>query len=157
MGVGVTSIREMVLADVDQAVALEAANQPNPWSKGVFREELAAPGRIYLAAEDGGLIGFGGVMVVGEEAHISNLLVDPARRGEGLGRRLMVGLIQSAVELGAKSLTLEVRSKNEAALGLYESLGLAPVGVRPGYYGDDDALILWAHDIDDPGFVEALE
>ncbi len=40
---------------------------------------------------------------------------------------------------------------------LYSRLGLAPVGVRPRYYGDDDALILWAHDIDDPGYLESLK
>jgi ribosomal-protein-alanine N-acetyltransferase len=95
-------------------------------------------------------------MVVGDEAHVTNLLVDGAMRGRGIGRRVMAELIIAAVDEGARHLTLEVRSTNDRARSLYSGLGLAPVGVRPGYYGDDDALILWAHDIDRPSFLEGL-
>jgi len=68
----------------------------------------------------------------------------------------MLALIEAAVDLGARHLTLEVRTGNDAARALYSRLGLAPVGVRPRYYGDDDALILWAHDIDRPEYLESL-
>ena len=156
MGSAVSTIRRFESADVTEAVALEAANQPEPWTEGVFHDELAAENRTYFVAQDQGLIGFAGVMVVGEEAHVTNLLVDPAARGQGAGRRLMIALIESAIAEGARHLTLEVRSKNEAARALYQRLGLVPVGVQPGYFDDDDALILWAHDIDAPGFVESL-
>ena len=156
MGSAVSTIRRFESADVTEAVALEAANQPKPWTEGVFRDELAAENRSYFVAEDRGLIGFAGVMVIGEKAHVTNLLVDPAARGQGVGRRLMMALIESAIAEGARHLTLEVRSKNEAARALYQGLGLVPVGVRPGYFDNDDALILWAHDIDAPGFVESL-
>jgi ribosomal-protein-alanine N-acetyltransferase len=61
------------------------------------------------------------------------------------------------VEEGARHITLEVRSENEPARSLYARLGLAPVGVRKDYYGDDDALILWAHDIDSPEYRGRLE
>jgi ribosomal-protein-alanine N-acetyltransferase len=138
-------------------VALETANQPNPWSAGVFRDELAAENRVYLAAEEEGVVGFAGVMLVGEEAHVTNLLVDPGRRRRGIGLDLMVALIRAAVTDGARHITLEVRAGNEAARKLYARLGLAPVGVRKGYYGDDDALILWAHDIDSAEYRALLE
>lgn len=156
MGQAVIAIRTFEKGDVADAAAMEAANQPSPWSERVFAEELSAENRIYLVAADDDLVGFGGVMVVGEEAHITNLLVAPSQRGKGIGRRLMASLIHAAIADGAKHLTLEVRSSNEAARGLYESLGMAPVGVRPGYYDDDDALILWAHDIDRAEFLERL-
>ena len=156
MGVDVITVRTFTEADIPAAVALEQANRPHPWTEGVFRDELAAEGRVYLAADDAGLVGFGGVTVSGDEAHVTNLLVAPDHRGSGLGRRLMVGLIEAAREAGARHLTLEVRASNRAARALYASLGLAPVGVRPGYYGDDDALIMWAHDIDSPRYVEKL-
>jgi ribosomal-protein-alanine N-acetyltransferase len=68
----------------------------------------------------------------------------------------MLALIESAIASGARHLTLEVRKENEAARALYSRLGLAPVGVRPRYYGDDDALILWVHDIDRPEYLERL-
>ncbi|MFP3883431.1 MAG: ribosomal protein S18-alanine N-acetyltransferase [Actinomycetota bacterium] len=151
-----TTIRPMSLDDLAEVVALETANQPRPWTEKIFRDELAADNRTYLVAKDDVVVGFGGVMVIGDEAHITNLLVDPDQRGHGLGRSLMVGLIEAAISDGARHLTLEVRKRNEAARALYSKLGLAPVGVRPRYYGDDDALILWAHDIDDPGYLENL-
>jgi [ribosomal protein S18]-alanine N-acetyltransferase len=156
MGSRVIVIRPFLFADIDDAVALETANQPVPWSAGIFADELAAPGRIYLVADDEGLVGFGGLMVVGEEAHVTNLLVDPRRRGEGIGRRLLIGLIEQGIESGACHLTLEVRCDNRRARSLYASVGLVPVGVRPGYYADDDALIMWAHDIDRPEFLEGI-
>lgn len=157
MGTAVIEIRPMESGDLSGVVTLEQANQPKPWSERVFRDELIAENRIYLIALDGDVVaGFCGVMIVGEEAHVTNLLVAPSYRRHGLGRDLMVALADRAVADGARHLTLEVRSSNEAARSLYAGLGLAPVGVRPGYYGDEDALILWVHDIDRPEYLEAL-
>lgn len=149
-------IRPITIDDLGALVALEAANAPAPWSEGVFRNELAAENRIYLAADEEGVVGFTGAMLVADEAHVTNLLVDPAWRRRGIGFALMRSLIEAAVEAGARHLTLEVRSRNEAARALYARVGLAPVGVRQGYYGDDDALILWAHDIDGDEFLARL-
>ena len=151
MGRGVSTmvIRPLIIEDLETVVALEATHASSPWSEGVFRDELAAENRIYLAAdEDGVVVGFAGAMLVADEAHVTNLLVDPSWRRKGIGYELMKTLIEAAVEAGARHLTLEVRSANEAARALYARLGLAPVGIRKGYYGDDDALILWVHDID---------
>ena len=142
------TLRPLTAADVARVAALEAANQPRPWSEQVFVDELGRPDRHYIVAEDGPIVGFGGVMLVGDEAHVTNLLVDPAKRGAGVGRAILERLVALAVADGAKHLTLEVRAQNEEALALYRSFGLAPVGVRPKYYGDDDALIMWAHDVD---------
>jgi ribosomal-protein-alanine N-acetyltransferase len=150
------TIRPMTLEDVSAVATLEATYQPRPWSEGVFRDELAGANRIYLVAEDDAILGFGGVMVIGDEAHVTNLLVDRESRRHGLGRRLMVGLIRAAVAEGARHLTLEVRTKNQPARRLYAGLGMAPVGVRPGYYGGDDALIMWAHDIASDEYLGAL-
>jgi len=150
-------IRPLTSDDLDQVVALEQANQPAPWSERVFTEELAAGNRIYMAAEEDDVVGFGGVMVVGEEAHVTNLLVDPGWRRQGIGLRLMIALIEAAVAAGARHLTLEVRSKNQTAQAMYSRLGLAPIGIRRDYYGDDDALILWAHDIDADSYRQRLK
>lgn len=150
-------IRQMKSADISAAASLEKRSQPRPWSEGIFNDELAADNRIYLAAFDPGLVGFGGVMLVGDEAHVTNLLVAEEARGNGIGGRLMLGLVDAAIEAGARHLTLEVRSKNKPATRLYQRFGLAPVGARPGYYGDDDALILWVHDIDSPEYAARLE
>lgn len=148
MGTAMISIRPLETTDIETVLALEVESQPQPWTEGIFNEELSAENRTYVVAEDDGIIGFGGVMIIGDEAHVNNLLVAPKRRGEGVGKELMVELMQAAVVEGAKHMTLEVRSQNVAARALYAGLGFAPVGVRPGYYNDDDALILWLHDLD---------
>lgn len=149
-------IRAFEPGDLAVVTDLEAANRPNPWPAEVFAGELASHDRVYVVAEDDAVVGFGGVVVAGEEAHVTNVLVDPAHRRRGIGRKLMVALIEAAVARGARHLRLEVRSENDPALKLYGDLGLVPVGVRPGYYGDDDALILWAHDIDRSSYLESL-
>jgi ribosomal-protein-alanine N-acetyltransferase len=156
MGHHTLTVRPLEVSDIDAAVALEARCQPRPWSDGVFRDELAGEDRVYLGAFDQALVGFGGAVIVGDEAHVTNLLVAPERRREGVGRRLLVELITELISRGTRHLTLEVRSENDTARSLYKSLGMAPVGVRPGYYGDDDALIMWAHDIDRAEFQERL-
>ena len=154
---GVITIRPFEYEDVDAAVALERAAGFGTWTEGIFRDELSADHRVYLVAEtEGALAGFAGLMVVGEEAHVTNLLVAPDRRREGIATRLLKELVEQALERGARHLTLEVRSANRSARALYGRLGLVPVGVRKAYYGDDDALILWAHDIDRAEFKERL-
>ncbi|MCH8983952.1 MAG: ribosomal protein S18-alanine N-acetyltransferase [Acidobacteria bacterium] len=164
MGVGLmVEIRPFEVDDIPAVAALEAANQPQPWTEGILEDELAAENRSYLIAEDegafglAGVIGFAGVMVVGEEAHVTNLLVAEEDRRRGVGKVLMLGLVDAALEMGARHLTLEVRSKNEAARSFYAHFGLAPIGVRKGYYGDDDALIMWVHDIDSETYAQGLE
>ncbi len=150
-------IRTLTTDDVPAAAKLEALVYSQPWSEAMFREEISQPYRTYLAAEvDGTLAGYGGVMVVGDEAHITTVVVDPDRRGHRLGTRLMLGLVDAALESDARSLTLEVRVSNQAAQALYRRFGMAPVGVRKQYYRDEDALIMWVHDIDGEEFQDRL-
>ena len=159
MGVELTAvaIRAFADSDVEAAVDLEAADRLMPWSSAVFREELAADNRVYLVATGDDVVGFGGVMVVGDAAHVTNLLVAPESRRNGIGSRLLTALILASIERGARHVTLEVRSRNHPARSMYAGFGMAPVGLRKGYYGDDDALILWARDIDSDGYLERLE
>ncbi len=152
-----TVIRPMVSADVAAAARLEALVYPQPWTESMFRDEIAQPFRTYLAAAMGDrLVGYGGVMVVGEEAHITTVVVDPDQRGHRIGTRLMLGLVDAALAADARSLTLEVRVSNAAAQALYRRFGMAPVGVRKQYYRDEDALIMWVHDVDGEEFQERL-
>lgn len=92
-------------------------------------------------------------MFVDDEAHITNIAVDPNRRRQGFARRILGHLVETAIERGAQSMTLEVRVGNEAALGLYRAFGFAPAGIRQKYYeNSDDALVMWAHDIQGADF-----
>ena len=137
---------------VPAVVAIEVASSPSPWTEGLFRGEFDLPSssRSWLVAVlDGSVVGFAGSMYVEDEAHVMNIAVDPAARRHGVGRALFAGLVSEATEHDARHLTLEVRVSNVAARQLYADFGLAPVGIRRGYYPDgEDALVLWAHDID---------
>jgi len=156
VGPGVITIRPFRPADIGAAAAMEAACRPQPWTEEIFESELSAEGRTYLVADSDALVGFAGAAVFGEEAHVTNLLVDPAMRGQGVGRRLMIALIETAVAEGANELTLEAATSHTAARSLYSSLGFAPAGARRGYYGDDDALVMRASDVDSPEYAKGL-
>ncbi len=150
-------IRPMTEADIAACLVIEQATYPSPWTEGVFRDELAAPGRSYFVAEDEpGPVGYGGLMVVLPDAHVTSVTVDPKSRGRQIGTRLMLKLARVARDSGAQSLTLEVRFSNKPAQALYGKFGMVPVGVRKQYYRDEDALIMWVHDIDRPEFDEKV-
>ena len=143
------TIRPMVEGDLDAVLEMERTIYSQPWSLTIFCDELSQTGRVYaVALVDGCLVGFGGVMLVGEEAHVTTLAVEPAARRHRIGTRLMLHLVERMLEMGARHLTLEVRMSNRAAQRLYTRFGMAPVGVRKAYYVDEDALIMWATGVD---------
>ena len=157
-GVAVMRIRPLTAADLDAALVIEQETYPEPWTRGIFEDELARDDRIYLAAEeDGTLVGYAGLMVIGDEAHVTSLTVAPRARGGRIGTRLMLALARRAREAKARSLTLEVRVSNVAAQALYRRFGMSPVGVRKRYYRDEDALIMWVHDIDSNEYERRLD
>ncbi len=139
-------LRRMRRDDIAAVESIESVTFSDAWTTGIFADELDAPGRAYLVAEDGGeIVGYAGVMALDEDAHLMNIAVREDRRSSGLGRRLLVGVMEAAAEKDARRLTLEVRPSNATAIALYESVGLRAVGVRPGYYTDtgEDAVIMW--------------
>jgi len=153
----ITSIRLMSLDDIPAVAALEQRVFADPWSESAFREELATASRRYLVAEEGrAILGYGGLLVVEDDAHIVTLAVEPGTRGRGLGTRLMLRLAEEALRAGAAHLTLEVRVSNQPAQSLYRRFGFETVGLRRHYYRDEDALIMWALDIDSEGYRRRL-
>ncbi len=142
------TIRAMTVHDIPAVATLEQEIYDNPWSVRVFYDELALPNRSYLVAEeDADIVGYGGLLVVESDAHITTLAVIPAARRQRLGTRLMMALVAAAAERGVSHVTLEVRMSNEGAQRLYQRFGFAPVGLRKNYYRDEDALVMWASDI----------
>jgi ribosomal-protein-alanine N-acetyltransferase len=128
-------------ADADRCAELEALLFPgdDPWPTAAFVRELAADHNHYVAARtaaDGGtLIGYGGISRLGRtppfEYEIHTIGVDPAYQGRGIGRRMLVELLDIA---GEAVVYLEVRTDNAAAIALYRSVGFTEVGVRRRYY-----------------------
>jgi ribosomal-protein-alanine N-acetyltransferase len=142
---------------------LEIENQvyPRPWTHGVFTDEIAAARRAQryyvVASVDGKVVGYAGIMLGVEEAHVTNIAVDPARQGGGIGSYLMHELCAVAVDCGCKSMSLEVRVSNKAAQALYAKFGFVPAGIRQRYYeNSEDAIVMWCHDIDGDEYAAKL-
>ena len=153
------TIREMNRGDIPSVAALEAEVYDQPWSPRVFFDELSMDNREYLVITNGDkrIIGYGGLLVIDEDAHITTLAVAPEARGQRLCKRLMLALVDQALGSGARHLTLEVRLSNSSAQGLYELFGFAPVGRRKNYYKTEDALVMWATDVDASDYADRLE
>lgn len=148
----------MFRSDAPAVATLEAEIYPEPWSVRVFFDELAQSNRRYFVMTNKeGIIGYGGLMLVENDAHITTIAVVPGFRRMRLGTRILFSLVEAAVGGGARHLTLEVRATNTDALKLYERFGFAPVGKRKGYYAGEDAIVMWVLDIDADEYVERLE
>ena len=94
-----------------------------------------------------------------DEAHVTTLSVHPDHQGERIGTRLLPCWCGRPLARGTKALTLEVRAGNEPAQALYRRFGFAPAGIRKNYYAEvgEDALIMWAHDIDGAEYAARLD
>ena len=142
-------IRAMSRSDVPTVATLERDIYPQPWSARVFFDELGHANRSYVVATEGDeILGYGGFMLVESDAHITTLSVTPGQRRRRLGTRILLALVERAVGRGARHLTLEVRATNTDAQLLYERFGFSPVGKRKGYYQGEDAIVMWALDVD---------
>ena len=139
---------------------IEAQVYPRPWSLSLFMSELALrSSRAYFVARVGGtVVGYSGLMLTGEDAHVTTIAVDPAWHRHKIGTRMLLNLAREAVARGARHLTLEVRMSNEPAQAMYRRFGFHPAGVRKNYYVEtnEDALIMWADDIDTEEYAERL-
>jgi ribosomal-protein-alanine N-acetyltransferase len=140
---------------------IEAQVYPRPWSLGLFMSELALRGsRVYVVARVGGtVVGYAGLMLTGGDAHVTTLAVDPQWHRRKIGTRLLLTIARAAVARGAGALTLEVRMSNHPAQELYRVFGLQPAGVRKNYYVEvnEDALVMWAHDVQSDEYAARLD
>jgi ribosomal-protein-alanine N-acetyltransferase len=120
-----------------------------PWSRESFYNELITNQfAVYLVLEDEGMvIGYCGVWIVIDEAHITNIALLPEYRGRKLGEALLRKIIEVAIERGAKTMTLEVRMSNMIAQSLYRKLGFQGGAIRKRYYtyNYEDALVMWVN------------
>jgi ribosomal-protein-alanine N-acetyltransferase len=146
---------------LDAVLAIEFQSSPAGWNRNIFLAELERPeSRCYLVVElpEHGVVGFGGMQMLTDDAHITTIAVAPGHRRRKLATRLLIELLRAARAWGAHAATLEVRLHNTAAQRLYAGFGFRPVGVRPRYYeGSADALIMWAHDVDGTAFGNMLD
>ncbi len=141
-------------------VRIEEVVYPRPWSPALFLSEISQrASRRYTVALIGPMVvGYSGLMVVGDEGHVTTLTIDPRWHQRGIGTSMLLDLARSAPDLGVHHLTLEVRVGNAPAQVLYRRFGFAPVGVRKNYYAEtgEDAIVMWARDIATHPYAERL-
>lgn len=139
--------RKMTVEDIDRVFEIESKSFKTPWSKESFYTEVKENTlATYLVLTlDEVVIGFGGMWLIMDEIHITNVAVSPEHRGQGYSKTLINDMIKYAKEKGFQHMTLEVRVSNSVAIALYEKFGFESVGVRPKYYVDtgEDALVMW--------------
>ena len=125
-----------------------------------LRQRLAtlAGGRLHGSPAKPPIIGFAGMWVLYEEAHITTIGVEPAHRGRGLGEILLMDLFEEAERRNATWVTLEVRVTNATAQNLYRKYGFTIEGRRPRYYSDnnEDAFVMWSGNLKDQAYREQL-
>jgi [ribosomal protein S18]-alanine N-acetyltransferase len=156
MAIGLpVSVDDMRLADIPQVHEIERLSFSTPWPAHAFEQELRG-NRLarYVVArtrvgDDERAVGFAGVWLMVDEAHITTFGVHPDWRRQGIGRRLLLRLFDLSLELRAARMTLEVRVSNQAAQALYRRFGFTINGTRPRYYSDDgeDAFVMTTPDL----------
>ncbi len=144
----VTRMRRRHLRGV---MVIERQVYARPWSPNLFIAEMTDPAnRSYLVARvEREVVGYGGLICYGDEAHVTNIAVDPNQHRHKIGSRLLLELMRGGIAMGAHAVSLEVRVSNWGAQRMYGRFGFRPVGIRRNYYQElnEDALIMWTDDV----------
>ncbi|GAV26471.1 ribosomal-protein-alanine N-acetyltransferase RimI [Carboxydothermus islandicus] len=139
-------LKHMELKDLPQVLDIEKLSYTNPWSKASFMYEITEnPLATYLVAREGDkILGYGGIWIVLDEAHITTLAVHPAYRRNGVGKILLNALLEVAKNRKVRNIILEVRASNFPAQNLYQKFGFKPIGIRKKYYSrpEEDAIVM---------------
>jgi ribosomal-protein-alanine N-acetyltransferase len=182
-------VRHMTMGDIPQVVDVERESFPTTWPQTAYRRELANKFARYIVLIDSerplsaselpqprrkfGLfrrqetepvsnervIGYVGMWLMLDQAHIVAIAVRERYRRQGLGELLLVKAIDEAIDAGMESITLEVRRSNLGAQALYEKYRFLKVGVRARYYSDnhEDAIIMTTPPVQDEAYLRHLE
>lgn len=144
-------MRKMTPLDLEQIMIIEQEAFTLPWSRQSYENELKNQYAHYLVLDyQGDIGGYGGIWVVFDEAHITNVAIAGKFRGRGWGRVLMLELERLARRNRAGRILLEVRPSNRPAIAMYHSLGFIVSGLRKQYYSDnnEDAIVMVKHLVD---------
>lgn len=139
-------LRAMRWEDLPFVLQVEYLAYEFPWTEGIFRDCLRAGYCCRILEDKGRFAGHGVMAVAVGECHLLNVCIHPHYQRRGLGRQLLVHLLDVARKGHARVALLEVRRSNRAAYALYSELGFNEIGLRKNYYpgrhGREDALIL---------------
>ncbi len=156
LSVRIVSMRRRHLRAI---MRIESNAYPRPWTIGVFSGELADKiNRSYIVARVGStVVGYCGMMITLDEAHITNIAVEETWRRHKIASRLLATQLRVARGRSCRAMSLEVRVSNVGAQQLYQRFGFVPAGVRRRYYENvEDAIVMWANDLETAEFAERL-
>ncbi|QAA31460.1 ribosomal protein S18-alanine N-acetyltransferase [Clostridium manihotivorum] len=139
-------IEPMELDSIEKVLEISELSFPIPWSRKSFEQELSNVFANYFVAKSNDeVIGYGGMWIIIDEGHITNIAVHPKYRNQGVGDKILSKMIATCNEKKVIAMTLEVRSSNLAAQKLYSKYGFISEGIRKKYYEDngEDAIIMW--------------
>ncbi len=139
-------ILPLQVKDIPRILEIERQVFSSPWNEEVFLQELnqIRVSRSFIAVNNNIIAGYVIAWFVADEIHLINIAVDPGYRRKGIGSGLLSFIIKLAEVEGRKLITLEVRLSNTAAQGFYKSFSFHIMGIRKGYYSDnqEDALLM---------------
>lgn len=157
-------IQPLRLEDIPDIGDIEREAFPTSWPPSAFKHEIENKLARYFvlrksrpgSTDPGPILGYAGVWVVIDEAHLTTIAVRDTERGKGYGEVLLVHALNTGIELGATTMTLEVREKNPVAQKMYLKYGFEIVGRRKNYYVEvrEDALIMTTDALDGAPFLE---
>ena len=144
----------LTVADLGEVAVIENVSFTAPWPTSAYTTELTTNrlARYVGARINGTLVGFGGIWLMVDEAHVTTMAVLPPNRRTGVATALLLELLQEARRGGARVATLDVRVSNSDAQRLYRAFGFAEVGRRIRYYDDngEDALVMTTAELESP-------
>ena len=134
----------MVAEDLKAVAAIEEEVFPSPWPYSVLAYELLLNDSCsaFVADGRGGVVGYTFLRILNDKAHLINIAVDKAHRGEGLGEKLLSSALDCAAQRAAADVSLEVRETNAPAIALYREHGFKITGKTEDYYADNTAALL---------------
>ncbi len=141
-------ISSMIDADIKDVLSIEQQSFSTTWPANAFFQELHDNklAHYYVGRAGSKLVAYGGIWVILEDSHVTTIAVSPGFRGRRYGEKMLLHLLDQAMDRGASWMTLEVRESNAAAQALYRKYGFTTVSTRRGYYSDnnENALVMWA-------------
>ena len=140
------SLRPMFESDLDAIMEIEPTIYSHPWTRGNFNDSLKAGHEAWVMTSDDEIVGYAVIMIVLDEAHLLNISIAAPYQKQGLGRMLLMYLVDQAKALKTETMFLEVRASNVSAIALYEKVGFVEMSIRRGYYpaskGREDAILM---------------
>lgn len=157
--IALVELREMQREDVPCVMEIERECFPIPWSESAYLTELSNRSAYYIVATvDSRIVGYAGMWIIMDEAHITTLGVTRDSRRLKIGEQLLIDILEEAIRRRATRATLEARQSNTAAQALYRKYDFAPAAIRRAYYTDnrENAVVMWIDDMNSSTFRSKL-